>query len=101
MRFDMARVDHECRQFGCVVRQRFKDTFENACLGPTFPAVVKRLGRAIFGWHIGPAIASLNTENDAQKNLAISHSRYTTRLVWKQETDFVKLFFSEPENSKT
>ena len=83
MRFDVAGVNHQHRQISRLARQSIEDTFENACFGPTFPAVIECLGRAIFGRNIRPAIASLNAEYDARKNLAIIYSRNTARFVWQ------------------
>ena len=97
MRFDMARVDHQRRKIGILPRQRCEDTFENASLRPPFPAVVERLGGAIFRRRIEPAIASLSAENVSRQNPAIIHARNTTRFGRQQRSDFVELCFREPE----
>ena len=42
-------------------------------------------------------MVSLDTGNDARKNLALNHSAHATRISGKKGAEFVALVFSEPD----
>jgi len=49
-------------KIGIFLRQGCGYPLENTGLGPAFVAVVKRLGRAVFKWHVAPTIAALQAK---------------------------------------
>ena len=65
------------------------------------PAVVERLGGAIFRRNIGSPATALNAENDTRQNAPVIHARQTARRIRQQRPDFIEMFFSEPENLMT
>ena len=56
--FDVGCIDHERAEIGIFLRKSFEYPLENTGLGPAFVAVVKGLGRPVFGRNIAQATST-------------------------------------------
>ena len=81
MGLEIGRVDHDGLAL-CSLRhsQAFHHLEKDALVTPTFPAVIKRLGGAIFLWRIAPPEAVAVDENDAAQNASIINALATMAL---------------------
>jgi len=52
MGFYMGFIQHKRLEIGVFLRQSIENPLKNAGPGPTFIAIIKRLGRAVFGRNI-------------------------------------------------
>jgi len=78
---EIGRVDHDGHALCSLGHsQAFHHLEKDALVTPTFPAVIKRLGRAIFLWRISPPEAVAVDENDAAQNASIINALATIAL---------------------
>jgi len=81
MGFDVRSIDHERAEIGIFLRKSLEYPLENSGPGPAFVAVVKDLGRPVFGRNIAPEIAALQAKDDPGQRPAVINPRHSARFV--------------------
>lgn len=96
MRLEVSGIDHDGLVISGFRRQPFHDLSKHAHVAPPFPAIVERLGRAIFRWCIAPTQAIAIDEDNATQNTPIIDAwlAMALRKIWPEPC---RLLVSQPE----
>jgi hypothetical protein len=97
MRFDVRGVDHLRLRCATLAGQLSKQVLPDPASCPAHKAVVDRGRRAIFGWAIAPAAATLQHVNDATDDATIICTLNTTYICRQMRFYPHPLFVAQPK----